>query len=64
MKKKDEAERLAKTKLALAEKYDGLAAEARSKPKKTQFRHKAERYRRQAAEALRTQRHGKTASHR
>jgi hypothetical protein len=54
MNRKDESERLAKTKLALAEKYQNLVHRARSKPKKQQFRHKVERYRRQAAEALRT----------
>jgi hypothetical protein len=54
MKKNDEAERLAKTKLALAEKYEKLAVKAASKPKKQQFRHKAEKYRRQATEVLRT----------
>jgi hypothetical protein len=54
MNRKDERERLAKTKLALAEKYERLAALAKSKPKKQQFKHKVERYRRQAAEALRT----------
>jgi hypothetical protein len=54
MKKKDVSERRAKTKLALAEKYGKLAVLARSKPKKQQFKHKVERYRRQAAEALRT----------
>jgi len=54
MNKQDRAERLAKTKLALAEKCDRLTAAAGSVPKKTQFRHKAEKYRRQAAEAVRT----------
>ena len=54
MKKKDANERLAKTKLALAEKYERLAADARSKPKKTKFVHKAKLYRRQAAEVLQT----------
>jgi hypothetical protein len=54
MKKKDESERLAKTQLALAEKYENLAVLTSSIPKRQQFRHKAERYRRQAAEALRT----------
>jgi hypothetical protein len=54
MNKRHKVKRLAKTKLALAEKYGRLAAEARSLPKKTQLRHKAEKYRRQAAEALRT----------
>jgi len=54
MRKKDEAERLAKTKLALAEKYDRLATEARSQPKKIQYQHEAGRHRRQAAEVLRT----------
>jgi hypothetical protein len=54
MKKKDESERLAKTKLALADKYESLALLANSKPKKQKFRHKAEKYRRQATEALRT----------
>jgi hypothetical protein len=54
MKKKDDSERLAKTKLALAEKYENLAVLARSKPKKQKFKHKAERYRRQADEVLRT----------
>jgi len=53
MKTRNESERLAKTKSALAQKYDGLAAEAKSKPKRTQFMYKAERYRRQAAEVLR-----------
>jgi len=54
MDAKSEPANLAKTKIALAEKYDKLADEARSKPKKMQFMHKAERYRRQAALLLRT----------
>lgn len=54
MSRQSESKGLAKTKLALAKKYDRLAAEASSRPKKIQFRHKAERYRRQAAEVPRT----------
>jgi len=54
MNKKDRAEGLAKTKLALAQKYERLAAEAKSSPKKAQFRHKAAKYHRHAAEVLRT----------
>ena len=54
MNRNEKSEKLAKTKLALADKYDKWAAEARSIPKKKQFIHKAEKYRRQAAEALRT----------
>jgi hypothetical protein len=54
MNKREESERLAKTKLALAEKYERRAADAGSKPKKQQFRHKAEKYRRQATEVLRS----------
>jgi hypothetical protein len=56
MKGNEKTDRLAKTKSALAEKYDRLAAEARSKPKRTQFMHKAQKYRRQAQDALHEQR--------
>jgi len=57
MNKEDKARRLAKTKLALADKCDRLAVEARSKPNKIRFKHKAEKFRRQAAEALRGVQH-------
>ena len=50
MNRKQRAERLAQTKLALAKKYENLAKTAGSVPKRKQFLHKAERYRRQAAD--------------
>jgi len=53
MNKRERSEKLAQTKLALAEKYDRLANDAGSQPKKQQFSHKAEKYRRQATEVLR-----------
>jgi hypothetical protein len=52
MGKKERPERLARTKLALAEKYDRLAAEARSRRKKLRFVHKAKKYRLQARVAV------------
>ena len=54
MDRNSESTRLARTKLGLAEKYDRLAVEARSAPKKKQFMREAESYRRQATKALRT----------
>lgn len=47
-------ENLIQVKLALSEKYNRLAAQAKSEPKKKAFGHRAEKFRRQAAELAKT----------
>ena len=48
MKRSERAERLARTKEQLAEKYERLIKAASSKPKRQRFKHRVESLRRQA----------------
>ncbi len=43
-------ERLARVKLALADKYENLSATVSSKPRKANYLHHVEKFRRQAAD--------------
>jgi hypothetical protein len=45
---KQDREKLARVKLALADKYENLAATIKSKPRKTNYLHHVEKFRRQA----------------
>ena len=47
------AQRLAKLKTRLAEKYESLASQTPSEPRRARLARKAQRYRRQAAELAR-----------
>ncbi len=53
MSKKSVAEKLARTKLALAEKCDRLIKVCKSKPKQKTLKNQAERFRRQAEQLSR-----------